>query len=90
MVEAFSTGDYKQMLEKQTSSNQDVDLILLDSVADANSNPVILSAMNSAVNVCAQLRAYSTKRSGDHPVADSAEAAVNVHQEFGVLVPKAP
>lgn len=59
MVES-STGDYKQMLEKQTSSNQDVDLILLDSMDDAKSNPAIMSALGSAVNVCAGLKACPT------------------------------
>ncbi len=88
MVES-STGDYKQMLEKQTSSNQDVDLILLDSVADANSNPVILSAMNSAVNVCAGLKACPTNVPAIIPSqigGDDRDAA----QEFVNFLQKAP
>lgn len=59
MVES-STGDYKQMLEKQTTSNQDVDLIVLDSMDDAKNNPAIMSALGSAVNVCAGLKACPT------------------------------
>lgn len=51
------TGDYKQMLEKQTTSNQDVDLIVLDSSDDATGNPALMSALSSAVNVCAGLKA---------------------------------
>ncbi len=51
------TGDYKQMLEKQTTSNQDVDLIVLDSVDDATGNPALMSALSSAANVCAGLKA---------------------------------
>lgn len=54
------TGDYKQMLEKQTGSNEDVDLIVLDSSDDAKSNPALLAQLNSAVNVCAGLKACPT------------------------------
>ncbi len=51
------TGDYKQMLEKQNTSNQDVDLIVLDSADDAKGNAALMSAVGSAVNVCAGLKA---------------------------------
>lgn len=54
------TGDYKQLLEKQSDSNQDVDLIVMDSADDAKSNSVLVSQLNSAVNVCAGLRACPT------------------------------
>jgi hypothetical protein len=54
------TGDYKQMLDKQTASNDDVDLIVMDAAADANSNPVLASALGSAVNVCAGLKTCPT------------------------------
>ena len=59
MVES-ETGDYKQLLEKQSDSNQDVDLIVLDSADDAKSNSVLVSQLNSAVNVCAGLKACPT------------------------------
>ena len=54
------TGDYKQLLEKQTSTNDDIDLIVLDAAADASGNPVLTSALGSAVNVCAGLKACPT------------------------------
>ena len=88
MVES-STGDYKQMLEKQTTSNQDVDLIVLDSVDDAKSNPVIMSALGSAVNVCAGLKACPTNVPAIIPSqvgGDDREAA----QEFVNFLQKTP
>jgi hypothetical protein len=54
------TGDYKQLLEKQSDSNQDVDLIVMDSADDAKSNSVLMAQLNSAVNVCAGLKACPT------------------------------
>jgi hypothetical protein len=59
MVES-STGDFKQMLEKQTASSDDIDVIVLDAADDAKSNPVVMSQLNSAVNVCAGLKACPT------------------------------
>lgn len=59
MVES-ETGDYKQMLDKQSSSNPDIDLIVLDSADDAKDNPVLMAALNNAVNVCAGLKACPT------------------------------
>jgi hypothetical protein len=56
MVES-ETGDYKQLLEKQTTSSEDVDLIVLDSADDATGNPALMSGLGSAVNVCAGLKA---------------------------------
>jgi hypothetical protein len=88
MVES-STGDYKQMLEKQTSSNQDVDLIVLDSVDDAKNSPAIMSAIGSAVNVCAGLKACPTNVPAIIPSqigGDDREAA----QAFVNFLQKAP
>ena len=88
MVEG-STGDYKQMLEKQSSSNQDVDVIVLDSMDDAKSNPAIMSALGSAVNVCAGLKACPTNVPAIIPSqigGDDREAA----QVFVNFLQKAP
>jgi hypothetical protein len=52
-----ATGDYKDMLQKQTSSSDNVDFIILDSPDDANSNPALQIAMTKAVNICAGLKA---------------------------------
>lgn len=52
-----ATGDYKDMLQKQTSSSDNIDFIILDSPDDANSNPALQIAMTHAVNICAGLKA---------------------------------
>ncbi len=52
-----ATGDYKDMLQKQSSSSDNIDFIILDSPDDANSNPALQIAMTKAVNVCAGLKA---------------------------------
>jgi hypothetical protein len=83
------TGDYRQMLEKQTSSNQDVDLIVLDSVDDAKSNPALVSQLSGAVNVCAGLKACPTETPAIIPPqigGDDREAA----QAFQSFLQKAP
>jgi hypothetical protein len=51
------TGDYKSMLAKQTSSNDDIDLIILDSPDDAQVSSALVMALPQAVNVCAGLKA---------------------------------
>jgi hypothetical protein len=51
------TGDYKDMLQKQTSASDKVDFIILDSPDDAGSNPALQIAMTKAVNICAGLKA---------------------------------
>src|SRR5262249_14830716 len=74
------TGDYKQMLEKQTSSSDDVDLIVMDSADDAKTNPVLMAALNNAVNVCAGLKACPTPIPSIVPsqiTGDTREAAQN-------------
>ena len=51
------TGDYKDMLQKQTSISDNVDFIILDSADDVKSNPALQIALPSAVNICAGLKA---------------------------------
>jgi hypothetical protein len=57
LIVQTETGDYKDMLQKQTSSSEGVDLIVLDSPDDAQSSPAIQLALPQAVNVCAGLKA---------------------------------
>jgi hypothetical protein len=52
-----STGDYKDMLQKETANNDDVDLIIMDSPDDAKSSSVLVMALPQAANVCAGLKA---------------------------------
>lgn len=52
-----ATGDYKDMLQKQTSSSENIDFIILDSPDDASSNPALQIAMTHAINICAGLKA---------------------------------
>lgn len=88
MVES-ETGDYKQMLERQTSSNDDVDIIVMDSADDAKSNPALMSVMGSAVNVCAGLKACPTDTPAIIPsqiTGQAREAAEN----FRSFLQKAP
>ncbi len=88
MVES-ETGDYKQLLEKQTATNDDIDLIVLDSPADAKDNPVLMSALTSAVNVCAGLKTCPTEIPSIVPSqigGDAREAA----QSFQSFLQKAP
>jgi hypothetical protein len=83
------TGDYRQMLEKQTSSNQDVDLIVLDSADDVKSYPVLMSQLSGAVNVCAGLKACPSVTPAIIPSqigGDDREAA----QAFQSFLQKAP
>jgi hypothetical protein len=82
-------GDYRQMLEKQNSSSQDVDLIVLDSADDAKSNTVLVSQLSGAVNVCAGLKACPTETPSIIPSqigGDDREAA----QAFQSFLQKAP
>ncbi|MGB8888829.1 MAG: hypothetical protein WCC87_19020 [Candidatus Korobacteraceae bacterium] len=51
------TGDYKDMLEKQTSLSDNIDFIILDSPDDAGSNPALQIELPKAVNICAGLKA---------------------------------
>jgi hypothetical protein len=83
------TGDYRQLLEKQSASNDDVDLIVLDSPADAKDNPALVASLSSAVNVCAGLKACPTEVPAIVPSqvgGDTREAA----QSFQSFLQKAP
>ena len=54
------TGDYKEMLQKQTSNSQDADLIILDSPDDAQASPALQIALQNAANICAGVKACPT------------------------------
>ncbi len=83
------TGDYKQLLEKQTDSNQDVDLIVLDSPDDAKDYPVLLAQLNNAVNVCAGLKSCPTAAPSIIPSQIGGEAR-EAAQNFQSFLTKAP
>jgi hypothetical protein len=51
------TGDYKDMLQKQTSSSEYADIIILDSPDDAQASPPLQIALPQATNVCAGMKA---------------------------------
>ncbi len=51
------TGDFKDLLAKQTGSTENIDLIILDSPDDAKENSALVLALPTAVNVCAGLKA---------------------------------
>ena len=57
LIVQTQTGEYKDMLQKQTSSSEGVDLIVLDSPDDAQGSSAIEIALPQAVNVCAGLKA---------------------------------
>ena len=57
IVVETETGDYKDMLQKQTSSSEDVDIVILDSPDDAQSSPAVQIALPQAANVCAGVKA---------------------------------
>jgi len=60
VVVQTETGDFKDMLQKQNSSSEDVDLIILNSTDDAQYSPAVQLAMPRAVNICAGLKACPT------------------------------
>lgn len=57
IVIASETGDYKDMLEKQTSNTDNIDVIILDSPDDAKLSSALEIALPQAANVCAGLEA---------------------------------
>jgi hypothetical protein len=57
IVIASETGDYKDMLQRQNSSSENIDLIILNSPDDASASSAVQAAMPQAVNVCAGLKA---------------------------------
>jgi ABC-type uncharacterized transport system auxiliary subunit len=57
IVVQSETGDYKDMLQKQTSSSEAVDVILLNSLDDVQSNAALQIASTKAVDICAGVKA---------------------------------
>ncbi len=51
------TGDYKDMLQKQTSNSEGADVIILDAPDDAQASPALQIALPQATNICAGLKA---------------------------------
>ena len=51
------TGDYKDMLQRQSPSSENIDLIILNSAEDAISNATLQAALPQATNICAGLKA---------------------------------
>jgi len=51
------TGDYKDMLQKQTSNSDNADVIILDAPDDAQSSSALELALPQAANVCAGMKA---------------------------------
>lgn len=50
-------GDYKDVLQKQTSSSDNADVIILDAPDDAQSSSALEIALPQAANVCAGVKA---------------------------------
>ncbi len=57
IVIASENGDYKDMLQRVTSNNDTVDLIILDAPDDAKLSSALEIALPQAPNVCAGLKA---------------------------------
>ncbi len=57
IVISSETGDYKDMLQKQTSSREGIDLIILDAPEDAQLSPALQIALPQATNICAGVKA---------------------------------
>lgn len=54
------TGDYKDMLSRQTANTENIDLILLNSSDDVQGSVALQAALGQATNVCAGLKACPT------------------------------
>jgi len=83
------TGDYKDMLGKQTSASDDLDLIILDSPDDVAAHPALAIELPHAANVCAGLKACPANIPAIIPpqiTGDHREAA----QAFVDFLQKAP
>jgi hypothetical protein len=57
VVLSSATGEYKDMLEKQTSSSQNIDVIILDAPEDAQASSALELALPQAANICAGVKA---------------------------------
>ena len=51
------TGDYKDMLQRQSPNTDNIDLIILNSADDAASNMTLQTALPQATNICAGVKA---------------------------------
>jgi hypothetical protein len=51
------TGDYKDLLQKQTANSENIDLIILDAAEDAQLSSAVELALPQAANVCAGVKA---------------------------------
>ncbi len=51
------TGEYKDMLQRQNDSTDNIDLIILDAPDDAQASPSLELALPQATNVCTGLKA---------------------------------
>jgi len=51
------TGDYKDTLQKQTSSSDEADVVILDSPDDAQASAALEIALPQAANICAGVKA---------------------------------
>jgi len=51
------TGDYRDMLSRQTANTDDIDLIILNSPDDAQYSSALQMALPQATNICAGLKA---------------------------------
>ena len=83
------TSDYKDMLGKQTSSSDELDLIILDSPDDVAGHPALAIDLPQATNVCAGLKACPSNIPAIIPpqiTGNHREAA----QEFVDFLQKAP
>jgi hypothetical protein len=57
VVISSATGDYKDMLEKQSGSSQNIDVIILDAPDDAQASSALELALPQAANICAGVKA---------------------------------
>jgi hypothetical protein len=57
IVISSETGDYKDMLQKQTSNREGIDLVILDGPEDAQLSPALQIALPQAANICAGVKA---------------------------------
>jgi hypothetical protein len=83
------TGDYKDMLTKQTATSEGVDVIVLDSGDDVQGNSVLQAAVPQATNVCAGLKACPTVIPAIIP-AQVGGATRDAAQSFVIFLQKAP
>ena len=57
IVISTETGDYKDMLQKQTSNSDTTDIVILDAPEDAAASPALQIALPQAANICAGMKA---------------------------------